>query len=385
MARRSASSGTIYPLKSGHWRAQICLRGHRISKTMRTKQEARAWLTTVTAQAADGIDYAAAQVRLEVFLPRWLEIKHTQLRPATCELYEDIARNYILPALGKIKLSDLTPGMVQSLVDQLVSAHHGARTIQLTRGILHGCLAHALRLGLVSRNVASLTLPPKVKKKPFTIWTESQVSAFLASIAGNRNENLFYLALATGMRQGELLGLHWSDIDWRGQRLQIIQQASDRRGGGFEFTPPKSERGRRAILLGDNIIQRLHHQQTLVDTARAFARQRWKENDLVFPSTVGTPQGSANLSREFKRLAQRAGLPRIRFHDMRHTAASIMLSNNIPPVIAAGILGQSLAVLMDTYAHHIPQTQQAAANLMDQVTTVTTMQLPSPIRREESS
>jgi integrase len=367
MSRKNSSEGTIYQLPSGHWRAQVCLDGRRISATRRTKVAARDWIREIYAQREAGLTYAGAQARLGEYITSWLESKGGHIRPATQQQYRYSIERYILPRIGGVRLLELTTGRVQAFIDELAREQVGSRTIQVVRIVLHGCLKQAQQQGLIGRNPVELVKSPKPPAREMRVWSESELSGFLVSVQGERNEMLYALALATGMRQGELLGLKWADIDWRGQ-VQVKRQAVELQGGGYAFAEPKSKRGIRCIEIGDGIIERLREQARRVELMRKMARERWQENDLVFPSAVGTPQTGSNLDRDFQRLVKRAGLPEIRFHDLRHTAATVMLSHGIPAVIVAGMLGHTLNVLMERYAHYIPTLQGEAARLMDNMT-----------------
>ncbi len=233
--------------------------------------------------------------------------------------------------------------------------------------VLHGCLNHAHRLGLVAQNWADLVEVPRPAKKEMQIWNETQVSIFLAGVP----DPVFWrLAFATGMRRGELLGLKWDDLDWQTGALMVRRQVFQPAGGGWHFQEPKTDRGRRTIRIGPGLIEALKTQfNQTIPMMRAFAGDRWEENDLIFPSTVGTPRNCYNVSKKFQDLVKASGLPRIRFHDIRHTAASLMLLHGEPPVRVAAILGQSLAVLLETYAHYIQDDQESASRLMDSITT----------------
>jgi integrase len=159
--------------------------------------------------------------------------------------------------------------------------------------------------------------------------------------------------------------------------IRINRQVYKPLGGGFIFQEPKTERGKRAIRLGTGLIEsiRHHYKYTIPKMIAIVGQDRWKEFDLMFPSSVGTPKNGYQVSKEFKRKVQEIGLPEIRFHDIRHTAASIMLMHGIPPMRVAAILGQSVQVLFDTYAHYIPDDQESVSQLMDEITTTTTIKI----------
>jgi integrase len=365
MSKRAKGTGSIYRLKNGNWRALVTVQGRRISHTEPTKKAASDWAVTTTTQIEQGLTYGSTQTRFDKFLDGWLETKSTGLRTATQEQYRRLTRLYIKPGLGPVIIKDLNAARIQAFIDGL-KAETGLRTIELCYTVLHGCLKHAQRLGLVSQNWAELVEVPRPEKREMSVWDEGQVSLFLSTV----DDPLYRMAFATGMRRGELIGLQWRDLDWQSEAIQVRRQVITPEGGGWRFQEPKTARGRRAIRLGPGLLEALrrHFNQTLL-LARAIAGDRWQESDLIFPSQVGTPRNGYEVSKAFHRLAEQAGLPAIRFHDIRHTAASIMLLHREPPVRVAAILGQSLAVLMDTYAHYIPDDQERAAALMDAITT----------------
>lgn len=366
--RRSSGEGTIYQLPSGSWRAQVSVGGKRLSHTAGSQAEARAWVRKIQGQIEQGLTYDASLTRFGDFLADWLEMKATELRVQTVQQYRWAVRKYLLPGLGKHKLKDITPERVQKFYNDLHAAGTGARTIQIVHVVMSSTMKHACRLGLAARNPAGFAIVPKVKRKPLQVWDEGQVSQFLVSIKGQRNEILYYLALATGMRRGELLGLRWPAVDWLNKTIRVEEQVFEPDGGGFVFQEPKTALGKRAVEVGKGVLVRLREQEERVRQLRLLAGERWREHDLVFPSTVGTPQNGYSVSKEVKVLAGAAGVPVIRFHDLRHTAASLMLSHNTPPVVVAGVLGHSLDILQKRYAHFIPSTQGQVAKLMDALT-----------------
>jgi integrase len=153
------------------------------------------------------------------------------------------------------------------------------------------------------------------------------------------------------------------------REIMIRKECFHPEGGGFVFQSPKTKLGKRTIQVGQGVIDRLRAQLKIVDELRKTGGETWQEHDLIFPSLVGTPIQASRISHEFPELAKKAGLPVIRFHDCRHTAATIMLSHGIPPVIVAGMLGHSISILLNTYAHFIPTMQDQAAQLMDDILT----------------
>lgn len=376
--KRSSGEGTLKQLPSGNWRAQVSLKGRRLSHTAKNQQAAREWIRSMQGQIEQGLTYDDEHTTVGKFLEGWLASKKNELRIRSAELYTWIVKDNILPALGTIRLKDLSAGKVQGFYDQLSASGKSPQTINSIRIIFHMGLEHAKNIGLVGRNPSEFCRVPKGNKQKMSIWTEEQVNQFLGYIRGHKNENLYYLALGTGMRRGELLGLKWQDVDWANQRVIVRQQLLNPVGGGFIFQAPKSANGVRSVQLGLGLVERLKAQLAQVDLYRRMSTEKWQEFDIVFPARTGLPQYANGITIEFSALVKRSGLPRIRFHDCRHTAASILLSHGIPPMIVAEMLGHSMSTLMSTYAHFIPGRQEEAARLMDQVITPIEVKFDQP-------
>lgn len=371
MTRRPKGSGSICQLSSGSWRALVTIDRKRVSHTAKTKKEAAAWLKNIIGQVEQGLTIAGAKTKFDQVLDSWLEVKRNKLRASTLEQYEQLSRLYIKPHLGNLTAKDLSAARLQVLYHDLQAEGVGARTIELTHTILHGCLKYAHRLGLVAQNWAALAEAPRSVKQEMSIWSENQVNQFLANLTDHPDRIFYRMAFSTGMRRGELIGLQWADLDWQSGVLVVRRQVYEPTGGGWRFQEPKTERGKRPIRLGPGMVEALRSQfNEILPKMRGFAGDRWQEHDLIFPSRVGTPRGGCNVSNQFKALIKTAGLPQIRFHDIRHTAASHLLLHGEPPIRVAAILGQSLAVLLQTYAHYLKTDDQASSSaLMDSLTT----------------
>jgi integrase len=198
----------------------------------------------------------------------------------------------------------------------------------------------------------------------------NQVTQFLIAAQDSRYEALYSLAIHTGMRQGELFGLKWMDLNWNRGELKVQRQVKLETGKGWTFADPKTKRGRRTIKLGNEILKLLRTHKKNQDAQKSITGSSWKENGLVFPSLVGTPSNPSNLRKDFLEVLDRAGLHRIRFHDLRHTAASLMLSNGIPVNVVSNRLGHSQpSTTLDIYAHLFSETQVEAARIMDDLVT----------------
>ena len=195
--------------------------------------------------------------------------------------------------------------------------------------------------------------------------SDSQVRTLISFSEGDRFELLFWLAVTTGLRQGELLGRKWSDVDWANRRLRIQRQLQRLREG-LVFSEPKSAVGRRVIALGNSTIEKFRKHQSLQVEDIKTADKSWKENDIIFPSSKGTPMDPSNLYHNFKKLLIDAGLPDIRFHDLRHTAATLMLQQGVHPKVVQERLGHSdISMTLNTYSHVLPVMQDEAAEKLD--------------------
>jgi integrase len=224
---------------------------------------------------------------------------------------------------------------------------------------------------MISRNTSQAVIKPKLIKKEMMVLDENQVQSFLLAARESRHQMIYFLAIATGLREGELLGLYWSDIDWVNRRIQIKRQLQRLpQGKGLAFSEPKSRAGRRVIIVGPMVLEKLREHMSQQQLVCQFAGDRWQENDLVFPSSIGTPMEWRNMVRDFKDTLQRAGLPNIRFHDLRHTAATLMLKQGIHPKVVQERLGHSqISLTLDTYSHVLPSMQEEAAEKLDQLLT----------------
>lgn len=212
------------------------------------------------------------------------------------------------------------------------------------------------------------------------ILNESQVSQLLIAAQGHRLEALFHLAVISGMRQMELLGLKWDDLDWIKQTLKIERQLLKPNGEGVKFSTPKTRYGKRSIALGTKTIEilRKHYEHQQADQLKAG--EEWKEYGLIFTTRNGTPIHPRNLLRDYKKLLHGAGLPPFRFHDLRHTAASILLDQGIPVITVSRRLGHARAsITLDIFGHLIPTMQNEVAELIDDLVMPMAVQLDKKV------
>jgi integrase len=256
---------------------------------------------------------------------------------------------------------------LQRLYKDRQGAGLSATSVHHLHAVVHRALDQAARWGYVARNVADLVTPPRMTRLQVHAFSPEESRTLLDAAQGNRLEALYVLALSTGMRQGELLALKWADIDLDGSMIQVkatLQRTRD----GFAFLEPKTAKSRRQVALTRAAVAALrrHKVSQLEERLRC---PYWQDAELVFASEVGTPIEVSNLiRRSFQPLLAGAGLPRIRFHDLRHTAATLMLGQNVNVKVVSEMLGHSqIAVTLDLYSHVTPTMQRQAVEALDAV------------------
>jgi len=377
--KRGHGEGSVYKRKDGFWTAQVTSQGKQIYKYFKTQREALDWVHETKTQLKNGIPIRAATITLQKYLDWWLAAHKSAVRPNTIIQYSQIVRQHIVPVLGKIKLKDLSPNHIQSLYNIKLETGVSKRSVVLIHSILHKALNQALKWELIGRNPARAVTRPKVPRKEMKTLTDSQARTFLSAAKESRYEMLYWLAISTGMRQGELLGLKWSDIDWTNGSLQVQRQLQRNEGQGLVFSEPKSLAGNRLILISTNMLEKMRKHLDFQFQEKSQLGDNWQENDLMFPSAVGTPADHRNLYRDFKKILKIAELPDMRFHDLRHTAATLMLEQGIHPKVVQERLGHAdITLTLNTYSHVLPSMQEAAAKKMD--TLLNTIEVSSELK-----
>jgi integrase len=272
-------------------------------------------------------------------------------RPRTVASYRSNLDLHILPALGHITLRDLTPQDVQSFLNARSRTGLSPRSVQYLRAILRAALAQALRWGYVERNAAALTTPPRQKPKEIEALSADDAQRLIYATRDDRLGNLFTTALYTGMRQGELLGLRWPDVDLDAGTLRV-RQAVQKIDDHWQFVEPKSANARRTVPLCEPVVEVLRRQKERVRSMRQHADMAWQEWGLVFPSAVGTPLDGSNVTHHLQRRLEDATLPRVTFHTLRHTCGSLLHQEGVPARTIMEILGHSqITLTLGTYCH----------------------------------
>jgi integrase len=366
--RRGSGEGSIYRRKDGRWAGAITLPGGgRKYVYGRTYQEARRKLEEARRLVAEGLPMGRERLNLRRYLLDWLGAVRPSLRPRTWQRYEECVRLHVLPALGDIPLVRLSPAHLQSLYAQKLQEGPSPASVRHVHAVLRRSLGQAEAWGLLPRNVARLVRPPRREGREMAILTQEEVLRLLEAAQGDRLAALYTLALATGMRQGELLALRWRDVDLERGVLQV-RATLQRTREGFVFAEPKTARSRCQVTLAPGAVEALRRHRRAQLEERLRAGELWEDHDLVFCDELGRPLSGTAVTKRFRRLLERAGLPRVRFHDLRHTAASHLLARGVHPKVVADMLGHStVTVTLDLYSHVAPSLHEAAAQALDEL------------------
>jgi integrase len=229
----------------------------------------------------------------------------------------------------------LRPEILEKLYIELLQDGVSIRNIHYVQSLLHRSLGDAVKRGLVGFNASHGVRLPRMVLKEMEILNESEVIRFLITAENDRRLALYHLAIKTGMRKGEILGLKWSDLDWNKGTIRVQRQVQRVTGQGMVFNPPKTISGRRSIQLGEETLQVLRKHLSQQQVERATNGERWRDFGLMFPSTIGTPQSPSNLLKDFKEMLRKAGIRMMPFHSLRHTSASLMLNHGVPTIVVS--------------------------------------------------
>ncbi len=372
MGKRENREGTITRRKDGRWEARVTLpnSGKRRSFYGKTREEVRKKLNAAQSSIDAGIPLPSDRVSFGTRLSKWLDRKKLEVRNSTWKSYELAIRRHIAPALGRVPLSKLRPHHIQDLYSEMAKKGLSQSTIHVAHVVCNSVLKEAERFGLIPRNVAGLVDPPRPERtrRERKSLTVDQAKAFLAAAKGDRFYTLFLLAVYLGLRQGELLGLSWDDIDFPNARLQVRHQLS-RIDGEYQLTRPKSRQSRRTLHLSGTVTNALAEHRAR-QSEEKLASIYWDDSwNLVFPNAYGRPMSVSNLrQRHFLPVLKKSGVPSITFHELRHTAASTMLTAGVGLKTVSETLGHSqISITADLYAHVSEQLSREASAKVDEI------------------
>ncbi len=308
------------------------------------------------------------------YLAGWLDRGKANVRPSSWRQRDQYVRTYMLPTIGSIPLARPVPADVERMTTALVADGKAPRTAAGVRVILRRALGDALRDGMVARNVAALARPPHVPTRDLKAGRDYLDTADLRRLIVASEAHplgpLVTLAVTTGMRQGELLGLSWADVRLGGTSSLTVRRSLARSWEGantWAVGEVKTARSRRTINLPAAAVDALHRQRERQDAAREAAGSAWQDRDgLVFTNSIGQPLRGYNVTREFHGLLDGAGLPSVPFHALRHSAATALLTAGVPLRVVSDLLGHSTIVITaNVYAAVVPELRREAADAMD--------------------
>ncbi|MGW2038340.1 tyrosine-type recombinase/integrase [Streptomyces virginiae] len=394
---RANGDGTVYQRKDGRWEAAgyVLAPGNtrkRIRVYGTTRKEALAKLTEKIATSNRGVPVPSAQGSVSAYLTYWLEAvaihylrENTHTRDAAC------VHRHLIPGLGKKKLAKLTAKDVRTWLNQLrttcqccaraIDAHRDQSgccaagtccskrlsplTLAYIHSVLKSALEHAVREEEITRNVARNVRTGTPRPRRFEPLTADEARQFLAAARDDRLFALYELALRTGLRKGELLGLQWEDLDLHGGTASIRRTLQHTQTGGLTALPTKTRASERRIALPGECIRSLKEHREAWEGERESVAGDWKDSGLVFSTPTGGPIDPANLNRHFRALLNRAGLRRIRFHDLRHSTATLLLEQGVELVVIKELLGHAhIGVTATVYAHVRLRLQRDAIDLL---------------------
>lgn len=330
-----------------------------------TKRELEALIQQTRTEVQKGTHVEPSKQTVREYLESWLAAIETTIRPASFLRYSDIIRKRALPELGGLRLVALTPARVQRYYSDLLKGGLSPTTVQMHHNILHRALDQAVKWRILPHNPCDSVDVPQANNPEMQTWNGEQVRAFLTGVADHRWAALWRLALLTGMRRGELLALRWSDLDLDKGTL-AVRRTLTRGADGFGYNDPKSRAGRRSIALPASCVASLRRHRAGQTQRRWLAGPDWHDTDLVFDRGTGEGIAPNTLRTTFARLCASLGLPAIRFHDLRHTAATLSLSEGIHPKVVQETLGHSdISMTLNRYSHVSMTMQREAADRLD--------------------
>lgn len=331
----------------------------------KTRAEAVRKLRTLQQQLDEGLSAPDTQLSVSQLLDRWLEdvVRH-QVSPSTARNYKTIAVQHIKPALGKKKVASLTTSDVDRLLSKKIDEGLSVSTVRRVRAVLSQALDQGIRWGSVIRNVATLSRSPKGVRPEGRTLTPEQARILLNSLKGHRNEALYALMLSTGLRRGEALGLQWRDFDEKTGVLLVRRQLT-REEGLLVVKDTKTPKSRRAVNLPSPLIKKLKTHRAEQNALRLSLGKAWVSSGHIFTSSIGTPIDPRNLYREFQAVCREAGIGNWHPHELRHSAASLMLAQGVKLQVVSEVLGHSsIRMTADVYGHVLAPDRQAAADAM---------------------
>ena len=289
------------------------------------------------------------------------------MRPESFRRYREMCQLHIVPQIGRKPLARLTPADVQALYARVRAKGLSGTSLSLLHGVLHKSLDDAAKWGLTVRNVADLVDVPKRSTPEMRTLDAAEATALLEAAKDDPLEAFYVVALTCGLRLGELQALRWKDMDLQRRRLRVTATYQGMQHGAPGFAEPKTARSKREVHLSLMAVEALKQHRVRQLERRLLGL--WEDHDLVFASGFGRPLDGNNLrTRSFARLLKRAGLPAMRFHTLRHSAATLLMAEGVNIKVASEMLGHAdITTTLRIYSHVLPSMQEQAADAMDRL------------------
>lgn len=364
--RRPAGEGSVYQRPDGRWEAVLSLGygpgGKRLRRKVSagTRAGAAEALRALCRERDQGL-VVAKRLTVEKWLDEWLR-DHARVttRPNTYRTYEQIVRQHLVPAFGRYQLDRLAPSDVAAYLHEKAQKL-SAKTCQHHHAVLRRALRKAEEYGYVNRNVARVVSPPTANRRTGTWLDVEQARTFLASIVDHPLESLFVVAAATGVRRGEVLGLTWDAVDLDRGTLRV-QRALYRYNGAYHLDVPKSRSSYRTVTLPPPVVRLLRVRRARQAELRLRLGEAWRDRwNLVFTDDLGQPIPGETVTHAFQAALTAAGLPKFRFHDLRHSAATFLIAAGIPLKHVSELLGHStITITADIYGHLLDESNREA-------------------------
>jgi integrase len=368
MARRGNGEGSIMQRPDGRWHGRITIDGARKHIYGKTRAEVTKRMLALRHDAQSGLPYVDGRQSLGAYLDTWLITKKPEVEHSYWLRCDQYVRLHIKPSLGRVSLTKLTAQQLSTLYARKLGEGSAANSVRHLHATIHAALEDALRLNLVGRNVADLVRPPKAPHLEMKTYTPDQANALLAAAKGDRLEALYVLMLTTACRLGELLGLRWPALDLERGEMQIASALKDV-ASHRSLGTPKTPRSRRTIPLTPLAIECLRRHRKAQLEERLTKSASWNPQQLVFVTTTGNGYARTNWHvQHYRRLIKRAGLPYVRPHDLRHTAATLLLLEGVQPIVVSEMLGHAnVAFTLSTYGHVQAEMRKPARDAMERL------------------
>jgi integrase len=340
-----------------------------------SKKDAERELRAILTRIEGGAHVKPTKLTVGEYLEQWLQsYVSSNTGPRTRERYVEIVHAHLNPALGSIPLTTLRPQHIQAYYGKALKSGRrdgngglSAQTVQHHHRVLYEALKHAVKHGTLIRNVAEAVDSPRPEHKEMVTLGPEDVNKLLDAVRDTPYYDLFYTAIYTGLRRSELLALRWSHIDLDLATLSVVETLHQLHNREFVFRQPKSKKGRRLIALSPSLALLLRDHKAKQEFDRMLLGKPLFANDLVFSNPDGSPLQPDSITKAFTRITQSIGLYGVRFHDLRHTHATLMLWQGIHPKVVSERLGHSsIAITLDTYSHVLPGLQEAAAQRFEE-------------------